>query len=128
MTIHPLLKLAMSQPHLIGQHLEAYTALVSDEAKKVSASMVIRIGLYAGAGLSALIGLLLIGVALLIRASVSSIDYPAGWALVVVPLTPFVVAAVLVFTARSKPAEKAFDVVKTQIKADIDLLKGVSSP
>ena len=127
MTIHPLLKLAMSQPHLLGDHLEAYAALVGEEAKKVSTSLAMRIALYAGAGVMALIGLVLIGVALLLRASISSADYPAGWALLVVPLTPFVLAAAMVLFARSKPIEKAFDVVKSQVKADIDLLREVSS-
>ncbi len=127
MTIHPLLKLAMSQPHLLGEHAEAYIALVGDEAKSVAISVAVRIGLYAGAGVLALIGLVLVGVALLLRASISSVDYPAGWALFVVPLTPFVIAAVMVFIARSKPIEKAFDVVKSQIRADMALLREVSS-
>lgn len=88
MIIHPLLKLAMTQPHLLGDHVEAYAALVGEEAKKVSSSLAVRIGLYAGAGVLALIGLVLAGVALLLRASISPVDYPAGWALLIVPLTP----------------------------------------
>ena len=127
MTIHPLLRLAMSQPHLLGDHAEAYAALVGEEAKKVSSSLAMRIGLYAGAGILALIGLVLVGVALLLRASISSVDYPAGWALLVVPLTPFVIAAVMIFIARSKPIENAFDTVRKQIRSDMDLLREVSS-
>ena len=127
MIIHPLLKLALTQPHLLGDHVEAYAALVGEETKKVSSSLAVRIGLYAGAGVLALIGLVLVGVALLLRASISSVDYPAGWALWVVPLTPFVIAAVMVLVARSKPIEKAFDAVKKQAKADMDLLREVSS-
>lgn len=127
MTIHPLLKLVITQPHLLCEHLEAYAALIGQEAKKVSTSMAVRIGLYAGAGLLALIGVLLVGVALLLRASISAAEYPAGWALVVVPLTPFVIAGAMVFAARSKPIEKAFDKVKKQVKADISLLHEASS-
>ena len=127
MIIHPLLKLAMTQPHLLGDHVEAYAALVGEEAKKVSSSLALRIGLYAGAGVLALIGLVLVGVALLLRASISSVDYPAGWALLVVPLTPFVIAGVMVFIARSKPIENAFDTVKNQIRSDMDLLREASS-
>lgn len=78
-------------------------------------------------GLLALVGLVLVGIALLLRASISSVDYPAEWALLVVPLTPFVIAAVMVFVARSKPIEKAFDTVKKQMKSDMDLLRDVSS-
>ena len=127
MIIHPLFKLMMRDPHLIGEHMQAYAALVGDEAKKVSVSIAVRIGLYAGAGVLAAIGLLLIGVALLIRASISPVNYPAGWALVFIPLTPFIAAALMVLVARSKPIEKAFDVVKRQVKTDMDILKEVSS-
>ena len=127
MIIHPLLRLAMTQPHLLGDHVEAYAALVGEEAKKVSTSLARRIGLYAGAGVLALIGLLLVGVALLLRASISSVDYPAGWVLVVVPLAPFVIAAVMVLVARSKPIENAFDTVKKQIRSDMELMREVSS-
>ena len=123
MTIHPLLKLVISQPHLLGEHVEAYAALIGQEAKKASTSMVVRIGLYAGAALLALIGVVLVGVALLLRASISAVDYPAGWALLVVPLAPFVIAGVMVFIARAKPIEQAFDEVRKQVKADMNLFR-----
>ena len=117
----------MTQPHLLGEHAEAYAALVGEEAKKVSTSLAVRIGLYVGAGVLALIGMVLVGVALLLRASISSVDYPAGWALLVVPLAPFLIAAVMVFVAGAKPIEKAVDTVKKQMKSDMDLLREVSS-
>lgn len=71
-------------------HVKAYVDLMSDEAKKVGVSHAVRVGLFAGAALLALIGIVLVGVALLLRASILSFDYPAGWALVVMPLTPIV--------------------------------------
>ena len=54
MIIHPLLRLVVTQPHLLGEHAEANSALVGEEAKKVSTSLAVRIGigLYAGAGFS----------------------------------------------------------------------------
>ncbi len=127
MTIHPLLKLAITQPHLLGEHVEAYAGLIGQEAKKASTSMGVRIGLYAGAALLALIGVVLVGVALLLRASISAVDYPAGWALLVVALLPFVIAGVMVFVARSKPIEQAFDEVKKQVKADMNLFRETGS-
>lgn len=128
MLIHPLLRLAVTEPHLLGNHVSAYAALVGDEVTSVSTSWLIRIGLYLGALLLGAIGLILVGVALLLRASISSIDYPAGWALVVVPLAPFVIAAVCVMFARSKPIEKAFDKVKQQLDADMAMLREVTAP
>jgi hypothetical protein len=119
MIIHPLLRLAVSQPHLLGGHVEGYAALLGEEAKKASTSLALRAGLYAAAGLMAAIGLVLVGVSLLIYAAVSAELYG-------VPVTPLAIAAVLAWVARSKPAEKAFAGVKRQVRADMDLLREVS--
>ena len=69
MFIHSLLRLAMSHPHVLGEHVEAYAALAGEELTKASTSWAVRIGLVAGAGLMALVGLVLVGVALLIAAT-----------------------------------------------------------
>ena len=60
-------------------------------------------------------------------AAVPSSDYPAPWALVVVPLVPFVIAVGCVVYARSRPTEKAFDTVKKQLNADMAMLREVSA-
>src|ERR671920_2209196 len=113
--IHPLLRLAATQPHLIGDHIEAYADLVGEEVGKVSTALMMRVGLYLGALVMFTIGLVLVGVALMLRGTVPASDYSAGWALFVVPLTPFVLGAICVVVARAKPVEKAFDTIKKQI-------------
>ncbi len=128
MKIHPLLRLAASEPHLLGDHVKAYFTLIKDEAGKASISLAMRVGLYAAAAVLLLLALILIGVALLLRASVPSDDYPAGWALVVVPLAPVVIAVILVFIARSKPVENGFDTVRKQLDADVAMLREASAP
>jgi hypothetical protein len=125
--IHPLLRLAATQPQLIGDHVENYAALVGEEVSKVSTSWLTKIGLYAGALFLFVIGLTLVGVALMLRATVPASDYSAGWALFVVPLTPFVLGAICVVVARAKTIEKAFDTVKKQINADMAMLREVAS-
>jgi hypothetical protein len=125
--IHPLLRLAATQPHLLGDHIEGYAALVGEEVSKVSASLMLRVGLYFGALLLFAIGLILVGVACMLRATVSATDYSAGWALFVVPLTPFVLGGICVIVARAKPAVKAFDTVKKQLNADMAMLREVSA-
>ena len=126
--IHPLLRLAATEPHLIGDHVEAYAALVGEEVHKVSTSWAMRIGLYAGAAILALLGLGLVGVALLFWAAVPASGYPAPWAMVVVPLVPIAGAVVCFMVARSKPIENAFDTVKKQLNADMAMLREVSAP
>ena len=125
--IHPLLRLAATQPHLLGDHVEAYAALVGEEVGKVSTSLLIRVGLYLGAVVMFAIGLVLVGVALMLRATVPATDYSAGWALFVVPLTPFVVGAICAVVARARPIEKAFDTIKKQLTADMAMLREVGA-
>jgi cytochrome bd-type quinol oxidase subunit 2 len=126
--IHPLLRLAASEPHLLGDHFEAYAALVGEEVTKVSTSWAMRIGLYLAALCMLAVGLVLVGVALLLCAALPASDFPAPWAMFVVPLTPFVIAAICVVVARSTPMEKAFDGVKKQLNADMAMLREVSAP
>ena len=126
--IHPLLRLAATEAHLLGDHVEAYAALVGEEVHKVSTSWALRIGLYAGALILALLGLGLVGVALLFCAAVPASEYPAPWAMVVVPLVPLAGAVVCFMVARSKPTESAFETVKKQLNADIAMLREVSAP
>lgn len=123
--IHPLLRLAATEPHLLGDHVEAYAALVGEEVGKASTSWMMRIGLYLAALAMLGVGLVLVGVALLFVAAIPSNDYPAAWALVVVPLVPFAIGAVCFLVARSKPTTGAFDKVKSQINADMAMLREV---
>ncbi len=125
--IHPLLRLAASEPHLLGDHLEAYASLVGEEVSKTSTAWVVRIGLYLGALVMLLIGLVLIGVALLLASALPATDYPAGWALYVVPAAPFVIAAVCVLLARSKPIANGFERIKSQLNADMAMLREASA-
>lgn len=125
MLIHPLLRLAIKEPHLLVDHLSAYAALAGQELSKTSSSLALRTGLYAGAGVMTLLGLFLVGVALLLMAATPSEDHTT-WALIVVPLTPLVVAAGLVVMARGKPVEKAFETLKQQVDKDLALLKEVN--
>jgi uncharacterized membrane protein YqjE len=126
--IHPLLRLAATEPHLLGDHVEAYAALVGEEAKEVSSSWVRRIVLYAVAGIMGLVGLILVGVALLFWAAVPTDQYNAGWALIVIPLVPLAVAAACAFSAKSKPISAAFEKVRQQLNADMAMLREVNAP
>jgi len=47
--IHPLLRLIATEPHLLGDHVEAYADMVGDEVKKTGAAWSMRLGLYAAA-------------------------------------------------------------------------------
>jgi len=125
--IHPLLRLAATEPHLLGDHVEAYAALLGEEVTRASTSWVMRIGLYLVALAMVVVALVLVGVALLLVSAISADNYPATWGLIVVPIAPFVIAAICVFVARSQPPVSAFDKVKTQLNADMAMLREVSA-
>jgi hypothetical protein len=127
MLINPLLKLALSKPHLLVEHIQAYAGLVGAEVSKALAALVTRIGLFAAAGVLVLLGVTWGGVALMLRGTLPADDYTAGWLLLVVPLVPLIVAAVLVFVARAKPIETGLDAIKKQIQADIDMVREVAA-
>ena len=126
MMIHPILRLAFKEPYLLIDHLSAYAALAGEEAAKTSSSLAMKVGLYAGAGVIAVLGLVLLGVAMLLVAARPS-DDRATWAMIVIPLAPFVFAAAMVLVARSKPVEKAFETLRTQVNADRALLREVNA-
>ena len=71
--IHPLLRLLTTEPHLLGDHVEAYADLVGEEVKKTSAAWGLRLALYAATLCLAGVGLVLTGVAVMLWAAV-----PAG--------------------------------------------------
>ena len=126
--IHPLLRLAASEPHLLGDHVEAYAELVGEEVGKASTSWLTRIGLYLAALCMLGVGLVLSGVALLMYAALPAASWPAPWAMIVVPATPLLVSAICVLVARSMPVQSAFVAVRKQLHADIAMLREVSAP
>lgn len=126
MTIHPLLRIVLTRPELLADHAAAYGALIENEAGKVAGSWAAKIALYAGAAIMALFAVLFTGIALMLRGTVPSETYPAGWALWAVPLACLLLAVGLGLMAKSKPIEQALAVVKAQLHSDLALLQEAS--
>lgn len=126
--IHPLLRLITSEPHLLGDHVEAYADLVGEEAKKTASAWSLRLGLYAAALCLVGVALVLTGVAIMLWAAVPAGDLHSPWVLVAVPAITFALAVACILYARSSPVESAFDNVKKQLSADMAMLREVSVP
>lgn len=126
--IHPLLRLAATQPHLIGDHVEAYAELIGSEVRKATRVWGRQAGFYAATGVLALVGLLLTGTALLLWASLPTASLQMPWLMIVVPAVPVVLAIACFFAARSSPAESAFDAVRSQLNEDMAVLREVGNP
>ena len=122
MTIHPILRLLFRQPHLLIDHLHAYVRLAGEETSKVTSTLALQAGLYVGAAMLLMLGLLLTGVALLLLAATPSVDHTT-WGLIAVPATPLVIGVVMVMIGKSKSVAKPFYELKGQIDADLAMLR-----
>lgn len=127
MTIHPLLRLIATKPHLLGDHVEAYTELIGAEVEKTSKRWVSRAVYYAAAAGLLFFGIVFTGVALMLWAVVPSDNMNMPWLLVVVPLVPLVGGGFCFFRASAEPQQSAFDTVKQQFSADLAMLREVSA-
>ena len=99
--IHPILRLAASQPQLIGDHVEAYAELIGSEVKRTGAAWTRRAVLFAASAMLMLLGLVFTGVALMLWAALPPSGYQAGWVLIAVPGVVLVGAVASFFITRT---------------------------
>ncbi|HVK31252.1 MAG TPA: hypothetical protein VM845_01965 [Burkholderiaceae bacterium] len=122
-----LLNLVVNRPQLLTEHAEAYAALVASEVSRWSALWQRRALLRLLAAGSALVGVVLAGVALMLWSALPAVPAQAAWALLGVPLLPLALA--LACLLATPPAERsAFDVIRQQVDADLALLRQATGP
>lgn len=124
--IHPLLRLVVTQPHLLADHAGAYADLVGGEAARTAKAYAIRAAAGLLAFVLAIIFLILAGVALIFWAVTPASNIQAPWALIVGPAVPAILAVVAVLVAL-KETESPFAEIKQQVAADLSMLRQVSS-
>ena len=125
MFIHPLLRLLVTEPQLLADHVEAYAVLVDEEIANVVSGWKRRVVLIVIAlGLLA-VGLMLGGVALMFCAVTP--DIRLSWTLILVPSVPIAIA-LLCLLACQREMPRAFADTKQQLAADLMMLREISSP
>jgi len=125
--IHPLLHLIATKPQLLGDHVHAYTDLIGAEVGKTSKMWISRAVYLGAAAFMLLLGLVFVGIALMLWAVVPTDDMNAPWLLVVVPLVPIVGGVFCYFRSKTDQKQAAFDTIKQQLQADMDMLREVSA-
>ena len=126
--VHPLLHLIATQPHLIGEHVEAYAQLVGEEVGKASTQWISRVVYWAAALALIVLAVLFAGIALMLWAgSPSDTSLEAPWLLIVVPLVPFVIGVICILLARAKATHRPFDTIRQQFSADVAMLRDVGA-
>lgn len=112
-----LLRLAIREPALLGEHAGAYADLLKQDAARWQARQVTRAVLGLAAGVGLLLGITFAGVALMLYAATDN----GHWLLWVVPALPLAGAIAAGLAARRAPPP-LFARVRQQFAEDAELL------
>lgn len=126
--MHILLKLLLARPQLLADHAQAYAELMAAEFGDASAALMRRL-IVGGAGLLCLlVAAILAGVALLLCAVTTDAQMQAPWALIVVPLVPFVASLACMAWIFAQHPLRPLVHLRSQARADLDMLRESSAP
>jgi hypothetical protein len=125
---HPLFKLLARRPDLLADHLDAYADLAAAQVLATRRELTSRAVLAAVCGLSLLLAVLLAGVALLLAAALPSELLSRPWALVLIPLLPAAIAAVVALKLRASAPLSGLGPLREQFSRDADMLHEASRP
>jgi hypothetical protein len=121
--LHPMVRLTMARPGLLADHVQAYTELAASELQCALARWtrlgLLRLGVLCGG----VVGCLLAGVALMLWAMLPAALGQNPWVLLAVPLPPFLLAWCCWRIASRPNPVGAFDNLRGQLVADLDLLR-----
>jgi hypothetical protein len=124
-----LLNLVVNRPQLLTEHADAYASLVASEVGRWSALWQRRALLRLLAAGSALVALVLAGVALMLWSVLpGGVPAQAAWALIGVPALALAIAVACLLAAPPPAERSAFDVIRQQIDADLALLRQAAGP
>ena len=126
--LHPLLHLVATQPRLLLDHAEAYADLVAEEIANASAAWKRRALLSAIAMCCLGVAVIFAGVALMLWAVSPALQNRALWILVAVPLLPLVIGLLCLLLAKAGDSGRAFDDLRRQVRADMNMLREASPP
>lgn len=117
--LHPLFSTVIQRPDLLMDHVSAYAALVSQEARAASAQVVGRGIAWALAGVCACMFVMFTGMALML----GFVQNQFHWVLVAVPGVALLMTAVAVTKARRALPAEHFPELKAQLDSDARALR-----
>jgi len=116
---HPIYTTALRHPELIADHLANYAALAREEASQASQILIRRLIAGVLAVVTALMTLVLTGVAIMLYGVNDRFD----WLLVIVPAVAALIAIVAALVAARPSPFHSFDELRTQFEADVIALR-----
>ena len=124
---HPLLHLIATRPELLAEHAEGYVDLVAGEVAGTWLGLKQQVIFGIAALLCVAVSLVLMGIALMLWAVTPVASMPAPWLLVAVPVPSMALALWCALRAPTPTADQAFMRIRQQVRADIALLRAVST-
>ncbi len=125
--MHPFFKLMVDRPAVITDHVEAYASLATLELSSAIRQFRLRALKTAIALSCAAVAAVLAGVALMLWAVTPADQLQAPWALWFAPGLPAAFAVWSWLSAQAVGDAPAFSALRSQVRADIDMLREVSS-
>jgi hypothetical protein len=126
--LHPVFRLAASQPQLLAEHAAGYAGLLAEEVTSSGAHIKRRITLQIVGLLSLMVASILGGVAVLLWASLPPASLQQPWLLWFTPLVPAALGIVAIMMAQNHKAPPAFATLREQFAQDASLLRRTTAP
>lgn len=126
--IHPVFRLAASQPLLLAEHAAAYASLLGEELVIGSARLKRRLAFQLAGAACLVVATILLGVALLLWASLPSAGWRFPWLFVLTPVLPAVLGLWALWQAQDREAAEPFASLRLQLAEDAALLRNPGTP
>jgi hypothetical protein len=121
--IHPVFRLAVSQPLLLAEHAAAYADLVSEELATHSARLKRRVLLQCTGAGCLLVAAVLAGVALLLWAYLPDGGLRSPWLMVLTPSVPGALGLWFLWLAPEREPRQVFANLRLQLARDAAMLR-----
>jgi hypothetical protein len=126
--IHPLFRLAASQPLLLAEHAAAYASLLSEEVAITSAGLQRRVAFQLAGAACLMVAATLAGVALLLWAALGESGIRLPWLLGATPALPALLGAWLLRRGQARQTTDPFGMLRRQLAEDAALLRSTATP
>ena len=126
--LHPVFRLAASQPQLLAEHAAGYAGLLAEEVASSGAHIKRRITLQIVGLLSLMVSSILGGMSVLLWAALPAASLQQPWLLWFTPLVPAVLGATAILIAQNNTAPPAFTTLREQFAQDAALLRKTTAP
>ncbi|MDP3810816.1 MAG: hypothetical protein Q8Q78_07410 [Hydrogenophaga sp.] len=125
--LHPVFRLAASQPQLLAEHAAGYAGLLAEELASSGVQLKRRVTLQIVGLLSLMVAAILCGVAVLLWASLPLASLQQPWLLWFTPLVPALLGALALWLANSAGVPPAFATLREQLAQDAALLRSTTT-